>query len=373
MIDNFVYGMDISSLPALEREGLSVFKGEFDLLTTLKKSGVNVIRLRLWNDPYTEDGRHYGGGTNDLVRTLVFAKRIQEAGLNILLDFHYSDFWADPGKQFMPKSWNNLNQQQLIEKIHTYTRDVLLEFRRNNINLQFIQPGNEITNGMMWPAAKLYENDVEIEGGFSRLGQLLTSAISACKEVYPDTEIIIHLDRGGDKNLYEHWFKKINQYKLDYDIIGLSYYPYWHGTLEALSDNIANIKKQFAKKVMIMETSYAYTSEVGSSPLVMTDEKIIKTNEWPPYPFTKEGQAAFLKDLISLSFTLKIHGLFYWEPAWLPVCGDTWATKEGREYIKENDKKDGNEWANQALFDVDGYANPALKVFNKIRGENHEK
>lgn len=372
MNNHFAYGMDISSLPSLEKQGLDAFKGD-ELLLTLKASGVNTIRLRLWVNPYDTKGYPYGGGTNDLKTTIKFAHRIIEAGLNILLDFHYSDFWADPGKQFMPKAWRGLSHTQLVDTIYHYTRDVLLTFKQNMINIKLIQTGNEITNGMMWNDAKLYEKEQQIEGGFARLSDLLKSASRACIEVYPNAERIIHLDRGGDLNLYQYWFNKINEHGMDYDIIGLSYYPYWHGTLDDLANNIIAIKKTFNKKIMIMETSYAFKDESGTAPLVMTSSRLDKKNDWPPYSFTKSGQAAFIHDLISLAFKLEIDGLFYWEPAWLLVSGDTWATKEGREYINETHKVDGNEWANQALFDVDGKANPALAVYKTIKGEDYEK
>lgn len=368
---HFVYGMDTSSLPRLEEAGLQAFK-EKDLLTTLADHGVRCIRLRLWLDPYDESGHPYGGGTNDLKTTLAFAKRIQEAGFDILLDFHYSDFWADPGKQIMPKAWVGLSHNQLIDVIERYTSETLMVFKNKGIEIKYIQTGNEITNGMLWPDAKLYDNDVAIAGGFMRLSDLLIAANKACRAIYPRAEIIIHLDRGGDKQLYEHWFKQISD-QLNYDVIGLSYYPYWHGSLASLEANILTIKGLFAKKVMVMETAYAYRNELEGVPLVMTESRLEKKNDWPPYPFTKEGQAAFMADLINCLIKLSVDGLFYWEPAWLLASGDTWATEAGRRYINETHKKDGNEWVNQALFDLEGKANPALDVFKKLKGEHDEK
>lgn len=369
MKKNFVVGMDISSFPSLEKQGLTVFKGDYDLLKVLKTHGVTHIRLRLFVDPYSETRESYGGGNNDLETTIKFAKRVQNGGLKLLLDFHYSDFWADPGKQFTPKSWAKFNFIQLVNVIYNYTKQVLLTFKIEGIDIDLIQTGNEITNGMLWPVGKLYEGSNEIEGGFERVAEFLSKAIYASKEIYPLAKNIIHLDRGGDMNLYQTWFKKINQLGVIYDIIGLSYYPYWHGSLEDLKANILQIKKSFSKEVMIMETSYAYTDNIDGSPLVMTTDKLVKKQDWPPYPFTLDGQKAFLSDLLNLAKETEIDGLFYWEPVWLKLPGDTWATKAGREYIKETHKTDGNEWANQALFTQQGEVNPALKLFKDLKGE----
>ncbi len=366
---HFVYGMDISSLPSLIKQGLKAFKNEEEVLDVLKDSGVNTIRLRLYVDPFTREGLPYGGGQNDLASTVAFAKKIRDKGLDILLDFHYSDFWADPGKQTLPKAWEGQNFDTLTQQIYDYTREVLMTFKQNSIVIKYIQTGNEITNGMMWPAAKLYEKDTKIAGGFTRLGRLLKAAKDAIDEVMPHVETIIHLDRGGDKALYQDWFTHINNTGLAYDVIGLSYYPYWHGSLKDLKENIENIRINFAKKVMVMETAYAYKDEIKDAPLVMNTQQLNTQDGWPPYPFTQKGQLDFMKDLLTMLFDLKVEGLFYWEPAWLYVKGDTWATKEGREYIKETDKKDGNEWANQALFDEDGQPNPALAVYQDIKGE----
>ncbi len=365
----FIVGMDISSFPSLVGQGLTSLGDELSFLKTLKAKGVTSIRLRLYVDPSDEEGRPYGGGNNDLSSTLIFAKKIRQEGLDVLLDFHYSDFWADPGKQTMPKIWKDLDFECLNVKVYEYTREVLEIFKANKIDLAMIQTGNEITNGMLWPMGKLYEKDQEIDGGFARFARLLKSANKAVREVYPNSEVIIHLDRGGDKNLYHQFFTRLAKHALDYDVIGLSYYPYWHGSLDDLKENLLMIKSSFNKKVMIMETSYAYVNNIGDAPLVMNEGAIERKDGWPPYAFTKLGQKEFMSDLVTLLLSLEIDGLYYWEPAWLYIEGDTWATLEGRRYINETHKKDGNEWANQALFDQKGQANPALEIFNKLIGE----
>lgn len=362
-------GMDISSLPSLIEKGLYSLGTKEGFLSYLKSKGVDSIRLRLFVDPSDDEGNSYGGGHTDLLTVLDFAKKLTQLGLDFVLDFHYSDFWADPGKQFLPKAWKDLTFDALINKIYHYTREVLLVFYFNKVKVSSIQIGNEITNGMLWPHGKLYENGVEIEGGFDRLGLLLKSASRAVREIYPTSEVILHLDRGGDKKLYQEWFSRIEEQHVEFDTIGLSYYPYWHGTLDDLEENIKAIQKRFKKKIMIMETSYAYTNKIANAPLVVSEKTITRSSQWPPYPFTKEGQKAFMVDLITKLKQLNVDGLYYWEPAWLFLSNDTWATKEGREYIKETHKSDGNEWANQALFDEHGDDNPVLEIFNQLKGD----
>jgi arabinogalactan endo-1,4-beta-galactosidase len=361
---NFLVGMDISSFPSLIEQGLTVLGTKEEFLKRIKEKGVNSVRLRLFVDPSDEEGNLYGGGNNDLLKTIEFAKTIKNMDLNFVLDLHYSDFWADPGKQFKPKAWKDLSFPALVACVYDYTKEVLSILKANGITVDLVQTGNEITNGFLWPEGKLYEDDNAIKGGFKRLITLLKSAGKAVRDVFPEAQIIIHLDRGGDSELYHSYFSKLEEARLDYDIIGLSYYPYWHGTLLDLEKNLTYLKATYNKKIMIMETSYAYKETIDHAPLVINQNTPRKDN-WPPYPFSKEGQKAFLKDLLTLLLRLNIDGFYYWEPAWLFLKGDTWATKEGRIYINETHKGDGNEWANQALFDEDGKANPALDIFKE--------
>lgn len=391
----FIYGADISSLASLEALG-ATFKNTDgqaeDLFVILKSTGFQAIRLRLFVNPYSEDGEPYGGGTNDLPRTLALAKRANMHGFPVILNFHYSDFWADPGKQIPPKDWQLALFDELLNRINIYTTETLEAFREEKINLSHIQIGNEVTNGMLWPDGALDKNaeylkqmanridkrwapytNIEISedetggDGYFALGSFLNAGIRAAKKVYPESKIIIHLDRGGSKAVYESFFKTIYPLLVELDVIGLSYYPYWHGSFSDLAENVRFLKANYKEEIMIMETSYAYTGEENEQPYVVSNTKTPVPAGFPPY--SKAGQAEYLKRLFNQVSELDIAGLVYWEPAWISVPGDTWATAAGRAYINEEDKADGNEWANQALFDADGHALPALSAYLNYKKE----
>ena len=369
---SFLYGMDVSSLLSLEHQGAHFYDqsgSEKELLVILKEAGVESIRLRLWVDPKTIDGKPYAGGDNDLDSTLTLAKRAYSLGFSIVLDLHYSDFWADPGKQTMPKAWANLSFSELVRIVYLYTNAVLLRFDEAKIPLAYIQVGNEITNGMLWPQGMLYDTEGKlIPGSHERLSALLNAGIKAVRERSPLSRVIIHLDRGGDAKLYKEFFAAMYPLLSPFDVIGLSYYPYWHGTLSDLSANVNFLKAHYAEDIMIMETSYAFDGEASHGPFVVTKDKTPCVNGFPPY--TKEGQAQYLAMLLAFVRDYEVDGLFYWEPAWIPLPGDSWATREAMVYMNENEKTVGNEWANQALFDYTGHALPALYVYNNfVKGD----
>lgn len=366
---NFLYGMDVSSLLSLEKQG-ATFKDETgsanDLLVILKNAGVQSIRLRLWVDPQSRDGLPYGGGDNDLETTITLAKRAQNLGFSIVLDLHYSDFWADPGKQVMPKAWQEFSFSELVRIVYIYTHAVLKRFNDENIKLAYVQVGNEIPNGMLWPHGKLYDEAGNyITGSHKRLSALLNAGIKAIRELSPFSKIIIHLDRGGDAKLYKEFFKAMYPLLSSFDIIGLSYYPYWHGTFNDLATNIKFLKETYVEDIMIMETSYAFDEEERHGPFVVSALKTPQVAGFPPY--TMDGQEAYMNALINFVAEYEVDGLFYWEPAWLPLASDTWATRVGLEYINETNKALGNEWANQALFDYNGNALPALYVYRNLK------
>lgn len=365
----FAYGMDISSLLENEHHGGNyTYHGRSgDLFSLLKEAKVNAIRLRLWHHPFTDAHKPYGGGGNNLATTLALAKRAHAQKMAIILDFHYSDFWADPGKQFKPKAWAHLSGDALVKALYEYTKTVLYEFEMARIPIQAIQVGNEITNGLCWPDGKLYQENVLRKDGLEMMIKLLKAGIRACREVSPTSDVILHLDRGGDRKLYHQWFSWMKEAHVDYDIIGMSYYPYWHGSLADLGSNIAHCQTVFHKQVMIMETAYGFTSEKAKNDAlqipVIDQEKWQSLPQPPKYPLSKEGQTQFMNDLLIVLHSQNVRGVFYWEPAWLPLPQNTWATSEGRAYIHEQHKGDGNEWANQGLFDYQGHSNPALDVY----------
>lgn len=360
----FLKGMDISTLKEVESLGGRFFDHgqEKDVLDILQSYDVNAVRLRLWNNPYTEDGEPYGAGTNDLPTTIELTKRALAKGMEVLLDFHYSDFWADPGKQSIPRAWQGMNLEQLEEAVYRYTKETLETMREANAFPTLIQIGNEVTNGILWPYGKVPE--------YENLARLLNAGIKGARAVDKDVPLMIHLDNGGNNALYREWFDHFMEKGEDFQIIGLSYYPFWHGTLDDLANNMNDLARRYGKELMIAEVSMGFTMEdyAAYEKLAPEERKGMATKPElaakVPYPMTKEGQKRFLLDLFEKMKQVpdgKVRGFFYWEAAWIPVAGSGWASEAAIAYMGEKGPG-GNEWANQALFDYDGNALPALEA-----------
>ncbi|THV26048.1 glycoside hydrolase family 53 protein [Glycomyces paridis] len=369
-----VRGADVSMTAEIEERG-AVFRSdgtERDLFELLAESGVNWTRLRLWVDPRDEAGEPYMGGTNDLERTIALARRAKAAGQALLLDLHYSDFWTDPKKQSTPKAWRGLTGAGLQERVHDWTAEVLAALAAAGAAPDMVQVGNEITNGMLWPEGRTPKFDdrerrFETAGeeadaaAYDRLTGLLRAGARAVREA-GDAKVMIHLDFGGANELYRGWFDRMVSRDLDFDIIGLSYYPYWHGTLKELAANLDDIAARYGKDLVVVETAYAWT---GAQPEGHHQVFQSEMAEVGGYPASPEGQIAFLRDLYSTVAAVpggRGLGIVYWEPAWLPVHGTTWASRAGMEYGDDVVDEAGNSWANQGLFDFDGNALPSLRA-----------
>ena len=334
-------------------------------------NGVDLMRLRIWVDPYDENGTPYAGGTCDLPSVIKMAKEGVEKGYKILLDFHYSDFWCDPGKQFLPKSWEHLSLTQLIEKLYEYTSETLKSLQKEGICPHSIQVGNEITNGMLWPYGKLiYMGEDVIRGNYDALIMLLKAGVKACREVCPDAKIVIHLEKSADKKIYKEFFDEMLVGGLDFDIIGLSFYPYWHGTFDMVFENIDMLKARYHKPIWIVETAYGFSLEKAYDqgeefiPWI-NEESYNKIEIYKPFPLTKEGQKDFVRELLRECEDHGVDAIVWWEPFWVPKKGLMWASKCGEEYVHETHKPTNDEWANQCLFDYDGNANPAFFEYRK--------
>ncbi|MDE6419763.1 MAG: glycosyl hydrolase 53 family protein [Lachnospiraceae bacterium] len=348
-----IKGMDVSMIMELESYGASYYLNgkKEDLFCLLKTCGANMVRLRIWPDPYDEEGNPYGGGMNDLKTTIEIAKRVVENGMEIMLDFHYSDFWADPSKQVKPKAWKALSGKELETAVYLHTVDTLKALRNQKLIPAMVQVGNEITKGLLWPDG--YVDQTE------RMAALLQAGIKGVREECPDAKIVLHLDFGTDNQMYRQWFDRIEPYALDFDVIGMSYYPHWNGSLQLLSDNMNDISSRYGKEVLVAETSIGYTTDtLGCKGIVFSEEQEKATG----YPATMEGQEAFLRELYKAVRNVqnkKGIGVFYWEPAWLAIPDCTWASESGRLYMNDQAEA-GNAMANQALFDASGNANSAL-------------
>ncbi len=366
----FIKGFDVSTLPEVERCGGRFFdKGvEKDALEILKSYNGNWIRIRVWNDPYSDEGEPYGAGNTDIENMVVLAKRVKAAGFDWLLDLHYSDFWADPGKQYLPKAWEGLSVDELEQAVYDFTKDVLDICRKEDIMPGMVQVGNELSNGLMWPYGKWPE--------FDNMARFIKAGVKAVREASPDIKVMIHLDNGGKISLYEEWFDNFVKRGGDWDIIGLSYYPFWHGDLDGLKANLHNCVKRYGKDLVIAEVSMGHTMESYAQyeQLPDTDRKSAATRkelaDKVPFPMTEDGQSDFILEVMNILKEVpegKGKGIFWWEPTWIPVPGSGWANKAGWEYVREKGPG-GNEWANQALFDYDGNALKALQTIKDFEG-----
>ena len=339
-------------------------------------NGCDIMRLRVWNDPYDEEGRPYGGGTSSLERFIVLAKRALNCGYSLLMDFHYSDFWADPGKQNLPKAWRGLNYEETVAALHDFTHDCLKRVKEEGIPLEAVQIGNEITNGICWPHGKLNGGgEGKIREGYDRLSGLLQAGVKAVREVYPEAKVVLHLEKSGAVETHDEWYTQISKQGVDFDIIGLSYYPYWHGRLDRLEENIVNLSAKFHKPIWIVEAGYPFTDEPydpeEAKKLFVShadnEKQYISYEGDPlPYPYTAKGQKDYFEFLMGLLRRLNVEVLFYWEPFWVPSTHVGWAKAPGMRYEgQEVTREDLNEWANQCLFDYSGETTPAFDVFVK--------
>jgi len=335
-----------------------------DCVQALANHGANYCRLRIWVDPFDSAGNPYGGGTNDYATTLALAKRAIAGGMKFLLDFHYSDFWADPGRQLKPKAWGSLSFADLKTAVYDYTKNTLDNLKSEGIIPDAVQVGNEITSGMLWADGRVGSAGHE---DFTPLAELLASGMAGVRNsVGTQSAIILHLDNGGSNSLYRWWFDALvgTGVYLDYDIIGLSYYPMWHGTLDELQYNLNDISSRYDKDVVVAETAYGWTTEDGDglgSAFSQADADLVG------YPATPQGQIDFMNDLESVMLNVANNrglGFFYWEPAWLPVSGANWTTAAGQVYISDTSVPN-NSWDNLTVFDFNGNALDSIRVFNQ--------
>lgn len=362
---DFIKGADISTLLEAEQHGAKFYNQngqQQDAIAILKANGVNTVRLRLWVDPQDADGNTYGGGSNNLENTIALAKRVKVQGLQLLLDFHYSDFWTDPGKQFKPKAWEKMDYPQLKTAIHDYTRDTIARFKKEGVLPDMVQIGNEINGGMLWPEGKSWGQG---GGEFDRLAGLLTAAIGGLKENLTDGEqvkVMLHLAEGTKNDTFRWWFDEITRRNVPFDIIGLSMYTYWNGPISALKANMDDISKRYNKDVIVVEAAYGYTLDNCDNAENSFQAKEEKDGG---YPGTVQGQYDYIHDLMQAVIDVpdqRGKGIFYWEPTWIAVPGTTWATKAGMKYIHD-EWKEGNARENQALFDCQGQVLPSITVF----------
>lgn len=329
----FLTGGDISLLTWEEEHG-QVYKDNgkpADLLSTCKAHGWNCMRLRLWVHPTGQ-----GIFVNDLSYTVALGKRIKDAGFYLILDIHYSDTWADPGKQFKPAAWANLPFDQLTAEVQSYTRDVITAMRKGGAMPDIVQVGNEITGGMLWPDGKNWGQGHD----FTNLAALLKAGIAGLREgagPLPPPLVMIHIDRGGDWKGTQWFFDNLKAQGVAYDIIGESYYPFFQGPMVQLQQTLQNAATTYHKPIVVAETGYPYKPMAAG--MRNPNSKAFT------YPFTPQGQHDFLQALVAMVHQTPENlgkGVIYWEPEWIPV------------------KDAQGSWGGTTLFDDDGNALPGV-------------
>lgn len=244
----YAVGADISWLQWQEDSGVRFSDGgtEGDAIAILRDNGMNYIRLRIFVNPRSELGYSQRDGYCDLEHTLAMAKRIKEAGMYFLLDFHYSDNWADPAKQIMPQAWQTYSYDEVRNALYEHTREVLQALEKQGTMPDMVQVGNEVSNGMCWPYGS-------VRHSFEGLCGLLREGVRAVREYAPNAEIMLHVALGGQAEESQRFFDAMNEYEVEYDIIGQSYYPEWHGTLEELESNAKDLVERYNKPLIVVE------------------------------------------------------------------------------------------------------------------------
>jgi beta-galactosidase len=268
-------GADISFLPQLEDRGMKFSDNgiEKDAVLILKDHGFNYVRLRIFNDPSRDSGYSPKKGFCDLAHTKQMAKRVKNAGMKLLLDFHYSDYWADPGKQYKPAAWKGLSFDELKKALYDYTKMVIQELKAQGTSPDMVQIGNEINHGIVWPEGNVSNLD--------SLAQLINAGIAAVKAVDPSIIIMLHVALGGQNNESVFFIDNMIARGVPFDVIGESYYPKWHGTLDDLRDNLNDLVRRYNKDVIVVEYS-ALKNEVNSIAFEVAGGRGKGTCIWEP-------------------------------------------------------------------------------------------
>ncbi|MDE7130248.1 MAG: glycosyl hydrolase 53 family protein, partial [Lachnospiraceae bacterium] len=405
LADDFITGADISSYWSLRQSG-TVFKDEegneltdAEFFKYLHDGGTNWIRIRVWNDPYDSEGHGYGGGNNDVDKAKIMGKLATDAGMRVLIDFHYSDFWADPGKQQAPKAWASMSVDDKADAVYQFTKNSLNELKTAGVDVGMVQVGNETTNGICGVS---YNSD-----GWAAAAKIYNAGSRAVREVDPNCLVAVHFTNPERSGNYASLAKNLNDQNVDYDVFASSYYPFWHGTTDNLTSVLANVAKTYGKKVMVAETSWATTldDQDGHDNTVRKGQN--DTDQ--PYAFSVQGQADEIRAVVEAANNVnKVEGVaagssigvFYWESAWLSPYyvyeedgtkneelynknkeaweqqGSGWAASYGGEYDPEDAGKwyGGSAVDNQAWFGFDGTALATAKVYSYIRtGATAEK
>ena len=396
LFDGFMTGFDISSYRSIKNSGATYkyadgteIPSDEDFFALLKDSGVNYVRIRVWVNPNDENGKTYGGGCNDLEVAKDLGKLATDAGMKVLIDFHYSDFWTNPGKQNAPKEWKELDLTTKASTLKAYTKTSLQELLDAGVAVGMVQIGNETNDGFCG------------ETNMTNMCTLFKSGSEAVQEIEETNskQILIAIHVADPQSLnFSNYAKSLNDNGVVYDVFASSFYPYWHGTLDNLYTKLSAVATTYDKYVMVAETSYIHTIEDGDGHENTESESKLSKDEFP-YPIGEQGQALHIRNVINTVASIKGSdgsqkgiGVFWWEPAWIPVqhydadaadaadvlasnreiwetYGSGWATSAAADYDKNvGTWYGGSAVDNEGVFDFDGKALETLKIFNMVRG-----
>ena len=384
---DFIKGVDLSSYVSVTDSG-AVFKdwdgnviGDEAFFNLIKEAGVNYVRVRIWNNPYDSDGNGYGGGNSDLEKAKKIGKLASDAGMKVLIDFHYSDFWADPDRQTAPKEWTDLSVSEKADAVYEYTKDSLQELREAGVDVGMVQIGNETNHGI----AGVMESS---EGGWTDICKIFSAGSRAVREISEDILVAVHFTDPQTPGSYEKISATLDENHVDYDVFASSYYPSMHGSMDNLTNVLKQVADTYDKKVMVAETSWAWTKEDGDGYGNSFD-----ASKNYDYSVSEQGQANILRDVMQAVANVGDAGIgmFYWEPAWIPAsyayqadgslsssiysenlekwkdCGCGWASEYAKIYDKDHvDQTGGSVIDNQALFDFEGNPLESLNVFKYV-------
>jgi arabinogalactan endo-1,4-beta-galactosidase len=341
-----IHGADLSTLQRAEDLGARYYNAngtQGDPLLILKAAGMNYVRLRVWVNP--------ASGYNNQARVVAFGRQVKADGLKLLVDFHYSDTWADPGKQYTPAAWSGHSLSQLENDVYQYTFSVCNALKAAGATPDMVQVGNEINAGMMWPVGRLTGGT----GGWSNLAGLLRSGYNAVKAVSGSTQVMLHIANGGQHDQAIWWFDEAKAFGVNWDVSGVSYYSYWSGSFTGLQSTLNDMASRYGKPVVVAETAYPFTLNNADS----TANSISSSSQLTSgYPATEAGQRTnFLAVINALKAVPNGRGLgyFYWEASWYAVHGNGWDPA--------NIGGSGDGWDNQALFNWSGRALSGITDF----------
>jgi arabinogalactan endo-1,4-beta-galactosidase len=339
----FIRGVDASYVTRVEEKGGSFFHRDGssgEVFEILSENGVNYVRFRIWNEPPE--------GYCSEADVLELARRAHQAGLKILLDFHYSDEWADPGTQTKPAAWESLSYSELVQAVHDYTLEVVQDLMAQGTPPDMVQIGNEIPAGMLWDDGRVWPDEFNTPEQWAKLAELIEAGIQGVQEAGSSAEIMIHIDKGGDNAGARGFFDSLLAQGVEFDIIGLSYYSTWHGPIETMSANLVDLAGRYGKPIVLAETAYPWTLGWADD----TNNIIgLESQLLPGYPATVAGQTAFLQAVRQALEDVPGglgRGFFYWEGTWIATS---------------DHDHDGSPWENQALFDFEHVALGSLDAF----------